>query len=222
MLRRLSMSFFHSPGPSLIGDARRPWVCLAVALSLSVGIATSSEAGTDYVFAARPTPSPTPKVAHKKKPKITSKPYLVTIGPMDLDIQPVAGPRVRRPPLLPRPAASENGTEGSPKTPTPEEASKQPKPSEPSAFSPDAPPVLLPAEKPPATPAPVDKIEAPKESVLVPGNHGELDLKDAVIYFETPAGPKGSRIIVPGVIPTNPPTPGTLPESSATYRKDQQ
>jgi hypothetical protein len=139
---------------------------------------------------------------------------------MTLDVKPLAGPRVRIPPLLPPPKIVEPDPMEEPAAAEPADTTSMPKPAGPSAFSPDAPHTLLPVEKPAPTPAPEKKVE-PKESVLVPADSGEPDLQDAVMYFETPVGPRGSRVTIP-MIPSNPPAAVPQPESRATYRKDKE
>lgn len=178
---------------------------------MAPGGATEPAVRAYGVTAAR-TPAPTPK----PKVMITTHPHLVAVGPMTLDIKPVAGPRHRNPPLLPTPtpkpvietdpAADSGQPELAPATPPP------------SAFSPDAPPMLLPPEKPAPTPPPEKK--EPKPSVLSPEEQAEPDLKDAVMYFDTPVGPHGARATIPLVIP-NSAAPVPLPESRATYRKEK-
>ena len=94
-------------------------------------------------------------------------------------------------------------------------------PREPSDFSPDAPPTLLPKESPIAPPRPAQN-SAPTESVLAPGVRSGTELKDAVIYFETPAGVNGSRIGFPTLVPvTSPPAP-PQPPSKATFRQEKE
>jgi hypothetical protein len=163
----------------------------------------------------------TPAPARTPKPRITTRPYIVSTGPMELDVKPPAGPRVRRPPLLPTPKPVEPNPETAPAPVTPPEV-PAPKPPEPSAFSPDAPPTLLPSDKPvPATPEPVKKDDK-KDGVLEPVEHREPELKDAVMYFDTPAGPRGSRVTIPMAVPLTTPPTAPQPESRATYRKEKE
>ncbi|MEA3213602.1 MAG: hypothetical protein QOE70_6659 [Chthoniobacter sp.] len=218
MLSCPSIHVHRSPVPSRSDIVRRPFLRLAAFAFLSMGGATLSKAATAerlplQPFTARQTPAPTPS----PKLKISEQPHLVAIGPMGLSIKPLDGPRVRRPPLLPPPPTVEPGlkSEAAPETAGPRE------PKEPSAFSPDSPPVLLPKEQAPLVPAPAKK-EEPRESVLVPAVRGEPELKDAIIYFETPVGPNGSRISIPAMIPLTSPAPVAQPESRATYRKEKE
>jgi hypothetical protein len=197
-----------------------PFVGMTAFALLALGSAFRGEAGPlerpvrTSVAAHAPTPSPTPRL------KIISLPHLLAVGPMDVDIKPLAGPRVRRPPLLPPPKPAEPDPDATSTSPQPQEPVPPPPP-EPSAFSPDAPPVLLPSEKPASTPAPEKRVE-PRENVLVPADRGEPDLKDAVMYFDTPVGPRGSRASIPIPMPFGSPAPAPLPESRATYRKEKE
>jgi hypothetical protein len=184
----------------------------------STAVVTRSHAGPvaappQPLVNVRQTPAPAPKF------KIRRWPYLVAIGPTALTIQPLSDPRVRRPPLLPRPilAATEPSAATEPPAPA---GPARPASAEPSAFSPDASLIVLPGEKTAAAPAPAKPTE-PGVSVLTPANQAEQELKDAVIYFATPAGPHGPRVAVPATAPLNPPTPATLPKSRATYRQEQ-
>ena len=157
--------------------------------------------------------------------QIADEPYLTTVGPIKTRMSPLAGPRVRRAPLLPVTKLVEAKPKPgkAPGYPVSPEV-KSHDPSEPSAFSPDAPPILLPAVEPEeksATTPPVQK-ESAKESVLVPAPRKDSELRDAVIYFDVPAVPPGSRVIIPSLVPLNSPSPVPQPESRATYRKEKE
>jgi hypothetical protein len=220
MLSRL----FH-PHPSLPNGqvariSRRPLFGLAAVVLLGAGSVVTSEAGSTVIpprtskAAPSPTPAPTPKYV------ISSQPHLVAIGPITIDVKPLAGPRVRRPPLLPPPKPIEPDPSVDAANAKPQEP-PAPKPPLPSDFSPDAAPTLLPTDKPLPTPAPERKIE-PKENALEPVDRGEPDLKDAVMYFETPVGPHGARASIPLAVPYTSPAPAPLPDSRATYRKEKE
>jgi hypothetical protein len=196
-----------------------PMIGLVVLVVVSMGSGPVAKAGSEVRGPKAPPvmvkPTPTPKY------QITNRPHLVAVGPMELSVKPVAGPRVRRAPLLPTPT---------PKPvieaeiiSTPAEPTATPKPAEPSAFSPDAAPTLLPTEKGASTPAPVaEKKDEKRESVLDTIEPREPELRDSVMYFETPVGPRGSRATIPMVVPfTSPPT-APQPESRATYRKEKE
>jgi hypothetical protein len=200
---------------------RHPFVWLPVCTVVAIGGTAQSVAGpgappprppASSVTFKKSTPAPTPKV------KLSKWPHLVAVGPTEVYFKPLAGPRVRRPPLLPTPP-----------TPTPEPEVKTPdpslstpgKPPEPSALSPDAPPILLPKETTPATPPP-EKSAAPPESALGEASSREPELKDAVMYFETPFGPHGARASIPAIVPLTSPVGAPQPESRAEYRKDKE
>jgi hypothetical protein len=192
---------------------------LVVLVAFSMGRGAVAKAGSEVRGAKAPPvvvkPTPTPKY------KITNRPHLVAVGPMELSVKPVAGPRVRRAPLLPTPTPKPViDTEV---MSTPAEPRATPKPVEPSAFSPDAPPTLLPTEKPAATPvATPEKKDEKRESVLEPLEPREPELRDSVIYFETPVGPRGSRATIPMAVPFTSPATAPQPESRATYRKERE
>lgn len=209
----------RSSAPSgwrVVEIACRPLLGLAAFAFFASASVTPVQAGPE---AARPSGVPvaavTPKPTPKPKYKITSRPYIVAVGPQELDVKPLAGPRVRRPPLLPTPTPKP--VIEPPVTSEPPTDTAPVKPAEPSAFSPDASPVLLPKDKPAAASAPEKK-----ESVLETVEHREPELRDAVMYFDTPAGPRGSRASIPMAVPFT--TPPTLPqpESRATYRKEKE
>jgi len=218
MSLRLSNHLMYSPTPWVVGIFGRLVLQAATLSILAAGGTLRSEAGPSErppqppATTQRPTPTPLPKL------RINKRPHLVAIGPMGIDVQPLAGPRVRRPPLLPVPKVVEAEPEAA-KSPSSEPA--QPAPAQPSAFSPDAPPVLLPTEKPPVAPAPAPKVE-PTESVLAPAARAEAELRDAIIYFETPAGPAGSQVTIPAAMPLTSPAPAVPPQSRATYRKEKE
>jgi hypothetical protein len=158
--------------------------------------------------------------ASKVKWKVIKDPHLVAVGPSKIRVAPVAGPLVRRPPLLPPPKVV---------APEPKPiAADLPPPAEPSTLSGDANPILLPPVKATAdsTQAPV-KPEEPKESVLVPAEREELELKDAVKYFEpphapyAPNSPGGPQILLPAIVPYSSPA-APQPNSRATYRKEKE
>jgi hypothetical protein len=119
--------------------------------------------------------------------------------------------------LLPAPKLASSGLDGAAKPAIPGEldASKAP---EPSALVPEESPLLLPADKEPVAGKPMEKA-VPSESVLAPLSRGELELKDALIFFETPAGPGGSQVAVPVLVPFSSPPVATQPASRATYRE---
>ncbi len=144
------------------------------------------------------------------------EPYLVAIGPMRLRIKPAEG-QLRRPPLLPAAPAPE-AKASSKATPEPAPVPALPQPSE---FSPGAPPVLLPAEKPEPKEEP-DKRTEPKENALTPSTGTAPDLRDSVIYFETPVGDRAQRVLTPALVPAVPAPVAPLPESRATYRIEKR
>lgn len=192
----------------------RPVLGAAALALLALGSETLVQAGP----VAMSTPKPTPK----PKYVLTKRPHLVAVGPMEVNVSPLAGPRVRRPPLLPTPTPKPVLEQLEPVTPEQPVDSQPVKPTEPSAFSPDAPPTLLPTDKPPATPAPTPEAKAgKKESVLEAVDPREPELRDAVMYFDTPVGPHGSRASIPMVVPFTTPPTVPQPESRATYRKEK-
>jgi len=210
---RLSHHPADSPTPRVLGIFGRSVLRAAVFGILVAGGTFRSEAGTlerplRWSDGAEQTVSAS----------IRKKAYLVAIGPAGIAVQPLAGPRVRQPPLLPTPKPVESEPAVA-KTLSPEAA--RPAPAEPSAFSPEAPPVLLPTGKPPVAPAPAPKVE-PTESVLAPAARAEAELKDAIIYFETPVGPVGSQVTIPAAVPLTSPAPAAPAASRATYRKEKE
>ncbi len=219
MLFRLLIHLRSSSSRRVSRILRHPLVWLPVCAILVMGDAPQSEAGPveqrpQASISAAPAPASTSKV------KISKLPHLVAVGPMEVAIKPLAGPRIRRAPALPTPKPVEPEPAAAPANSQPQETPPS-TPPEPSVLSPDAPHTLLPAEKPPITP-PVVKKEEAKESVLVPAGNTEPELKDAVMYFETPVGPHGSRVTIPAIVPLSSPTGAPQPESRAIYRKEKE
>ncbi len=192
-------------------------VCRLVACALvSAGVGPALQAG-QAIRPLLPPVSGQQKTPTAPKAKIGQPPYLLAIGPTEISVRPVPGPRVRQPPLLPRPAAIEPDPDATAKSLQPGSPAR---PAEPSAFSPEAPPTLLPDQKSPNVPGPA-KSEGPKESALATEARGEPELRDSVIYFETPAGRNGSSVTVPALVPLK--SPMSVPaESRATYRKEKE
>lgn len=90
-------------------------------------------------------------------------------------------------------------------------------------LSPDSAPVLLPTDK--STPVPDKKPQDAdhKDGLLTPSDRAEQDLRDAVMYFETPVGNNGARVAVPLAVPYGPPVaPVPVPESRATYTTEKK
>ncbi len=220
MLFRLFTHFHGLRSGRVSKVLRHPFVWLPACAVAALGGTIQAVAGP----VERPPRPPVSSATYKKTGpavKISKWPHLVAVGPTEVYIKPLAGPSVRRPPMLPQPPP--------PPTPEPESEPKpadssQPVPREmpqPSEFSPDAPPVLLPKDTAPVTPAP-EKKTAPEESVLEEASHREPELKDAVIYFDTPIGPHGSRASIPAIVPFASPLGAPQPESRATYRKEKE
>lgn len=191
---------------------------------LTMATAIPLQAGTKdrpLVSTGRVQPKPTPARSVKPAPAnfISKTGYLAIIGPAGISTKPVAGPRVRQAPMLPTPKVVSADSAAAAKS-SDSQALAQHQPSEPSAFSPDEPPMLLPAEKASQVAKAEEKIE-PKENVLVPASRGEMELKDAVIYFETPVGSHGSQVALPVLVPHSSPAAATQPASRATYHEEK-
>lgn len=188
------------------------WVLVAIAIVTTAALA---HAGGEQAFPPRAILAAPRTALATPKPVLEKRPYLQVIGPTAVRVLPVAGPRVRRVPLLPKPKRPER--EADPvETPVATTSSVAP-----SALSPDAPTNLLLSPNPGPLPATILQTPQPPENVLTPATDSGSDLRDAVIYFETPRGPRGSQTTLAVPLPfASPAAAKTQPESRATYRKE--
>lgn len=200
----------------LPGSLWRTCALPAFILAANAGILVPVQAGSE-VYPPHETTKTVVKPEHVHRPKVSKLPYLVLVEPEPLKIQRAVNPHFRNPPLLPTPKPAPVVSKA-PATPSPDDANAN-KPVDTGVLPSESSPILLPKDKQPAMPAPAD--HGKQDPVLTPAPSPEQELKDAVIYFDTPVGPHGTRAIVPVPIPGLTPgaTQPVVPDSHTTYRE---